>query len=141
MEDQMTIEKTDVFQAKYFVGKNDSLTNKFILSITADAPNDNLKGETVISIKSASPIHIEDSLKGTYKYVCIVPEACHILVTAQGYPKYKYIDESGLERPSEPIFRLRLILNKDWKKGIANYDYKDKLGQWHNITDATVIRI
>ena len=141
MEDQIAIEKTDVFKAKYFVGINQPLANKFIINILADTPNDNLKGKTEITIKTTPPIHIDNKLKGTYKYVCIVPDSCHILITAQGYPKYKYVDESGIERPSEPIFRLRLILSKDWKKGIANYDYKDKEGQWHSISDSPVTRI
>ncbi|PLX15551.1 MAG: hypothetical protein C0599_16605 [Salinivirgaceae bacterium] len=141
MEDQMTIEKTDVFLAKYFVGMNQPLNNKFIISLTAQTPNDSLKGDTEIKIYKTPPINIVNSLKGTFKYVCIAPDSCHILITADGYPKYKYIDESGLERPAKPIFHLRLILADNWKSGIANYDYMDKQGSWHSITDAPVIRI
>jgi hypothetical protein len=141
MEDLMTLEKTDVFLAKYFVGMNQPLANKFLISISAQTPNESLKGETEIKIYKSPPINIVNSLVGNYKYVSIAPDSCHILITAQGYPKYKYTDESGIERPTNPIFHLRLILSENWESGIANYDYMDKQGNWQSVTDMPVTRI
>ena len=141
MEDLIIKKRTNIFAANYFIGLNQPLYNKFIISLSANTPNESLNGETEITVKTTPPINIANSLKGNYKYVCIEPEACHILITAKGYPKYSYVHDSGIERPAEPIFHFRMILSEDWKSGIANYDYKDKQGQWHSITDAPVKRI
>lgn len=141
MEELLIEENTKIIEGKYFIGLDMPLKHKFIIDLSANIPGDNLNGEAKITIKSAPPIKIENRLKGDYKYVCIVPEACHILLTAKGYPIGTSKKDFKLCKPVEPIFHLRIILSHDWKSGVANYDYKNSQGEWKKVTDATVQRI
>jgi hypothetical protein len=141
MEELLIAEEIEVIEAKYFIGIDMPSEHKFIIDLSAKIPDDNLDGKANITITTTPPIKIESQLKADYKYVSIMHEGRHVLITAKGYPVGTNEDNTQLNKPADPVFHLRMIMSDNWKSGIANFDYKNSQGEWIKITDATVQRI
>lgn len=70
--------------------------------------------------------------------MCVMPNTCHILVTATGYPIIHWPHGGGVGPVIPANVDLRMVLSDDWKSGTANYKYLDKSGTWQEVNDAPV---
>jgi len=79
------------------------------------------------------PLNVTTYVHGTFTHMTVMPDQTHILVVATGFP----LPPGHIGPAIEPNFHLRMILNKDWKSGVANYQYRDGEG-WKKINNAPV---
>ena len=81
---------------------------------------------------------LKTSLHGQYAYMCVIPHNCKILITVTGYQIIKFPLFGGIGPVIPTNVELKIVVNENWKSGIANYDYIDSAGKKHEITSAPV---
>ncbi len=130
--------KQGLFIVSYEIGGNMPGAPLFKVNFSVYTAGKILSGSGHITQATNPPLDIGTHLHGQYSYMCVMPQTCHILVTATGYP-IEHLSPLFGPGPVLPAnIELRMVLNEDWKSGTANYKYIDNEGNWNEITDAPV---
>lgn len=106
----------------------------FTVHLVVNTPNRQINGQGVVENGSINPpLHVPTSLHGDFTYMTVMPNETHILVVANG------TGPIGSVTPLEgPNTKLRMVLEADWTKGTASFEYIDANGKWQSINDANV---
>jgi hypothetical protein len=136
--DKKTEVMTGLFIVSYDIGGNMPGAPLFKVNLSVFTPGETVHGIGHITQATNPPLDVATKLSGQYTYMCVMPESCHILVTATGYPVIKWPQGGGVGPVIPPNVELRLVLSEDWKSGTANYKYRDGSGNWDEITNAPV---
>ncbi len=129
---------TGLFIVSYEIGGNMPGAPLFKVNFSVYTPAKRVTGLGHITQAINPPLDIGTNLQGQYTYMCVMPDTCHILITATGYPIIKWPQHGGVGPVIPPNSDLRMVVGDDWKSGTANYHYLDSKGGWHEITDAPV---
>ncbi|MCX7923147.1 MAG: DUF1842 domain-containing protein [Clostridia bacterium] len=129
---------TGLFIVGYEIGGDIPGAPLFKIHFSVYPPEEKVDGMGLITQATNPPLDVATNIHGHYTYMCIMPNVCHILVTATGYPIVKWPVGGGVGPIIQPNTELRMVLSEDWKSGTANYKYLDAQGQWHEITNAPV---
>lgn len=83
------------------------------------------------------PLDLHSNIQGEFTYMTVMPKNTHILVIASGTPATRLpIGPVGPALPTN--FDLRMVLEEDWSRGIANWRYQTADGQWHELDNVPV---
>ncbi len=130
--------KTGLFIANFEIGENMPGALHLALNLSVFTPEETLSGIGHITQAVNPPVNIATKISGGYTYMCVMPKNCHILVTATGYPIIKWPQGAGIGPVEQPNFELRMVLEENWKSGVANYKFMDGTGKWHEVNNAPV---
>ena len=130
-------EKMGFFIACYEIGGDKPGAPLFKAHFGVYTPAKRVTGFGHITQTTNPPLDIETKLEGHYSYMSTMKDV-HILVTAVGYPPIGLPPYGGMGPVIMHNVELHMVLNKDWKSGMANYKYLDAKGNWHNIDSAPV---
>lgn len=133
--------KTGLFIVSYEVGGTMPGAPLFKINLSVYTPDETVSGMGQITQAVNPPLDIGTRLHGQYTYMCVMPQSCHILVTATGYPPIQWPQGGGIGPVIPANVDLRMVLTDDWKTGTANYKYLDASGTWHEIKDAPVKQV
>ena len=135
---ELETEKVGLFLACYQIATPRIGAPLFKLTLTVNTPEETVQGIGKITQTTNPPLDITTKLDGSFTYMTVMPDTTQILVIATGYPSIHLPPGGGLGPVILPNVELRMVLNKDWKSGTANYKYIDNQGKWHSINDAVV---
>jgi hypothetical protein len=130
-------EKPGLFQACYQIGGIPGGL-LFRVNLVVYTPGETVTGIGEITQAINPPLDIKTKLEGTFTYMTIKPQQTHILVVITGYPIINWPPSGGIGPVLYPNVHLRMVLQNDWKSGVANYKYSNDGKTWQNITDAPV---
>ena len=136
-----TEEKVGLFIASYRIGGDMPGAPTFTVNLSVYTPAKKVSGAGHITQAVNPPVNIGTRLEGEYTYMCVMPHNCHILVKATGYPIIKWPKHGGVGPVILPNAELWMVLEEDWSKGQAHYNYMDAEGNWHEVENATVEQI
>lgn len=131
-------EKVGLFIASYRIGGDKPGAPTFTVNFSVYTPAEKVSGVGHITQATNPPLNIATNLSGQYTYMCVMPHNCHILITATGYPIIKWPHGGGVGPVIMPNAELWMVLEDNWKSGVAHYKYLDDQGNWHEIKDAPV---
>jgi hypothetical protein len=137
---EKTLEKTQVglFLAKYQIGGEAPGAVTLNLSLAVNTPQESVHGRSEITQAVNPPVDVKSQVNGDYSYMCVMPDNCHILVVATGYPEVKWPPHGGVGPVLLPNLHLRMVLSEDWETGTANYSFQDASGKWIDVKQAPV---
>lgn len=115
-----------LFPVEYNIGGNMPGAPLFNAAFLVNTPAKTVVGSGVISQAVNPPLEVNTQLTGTYTYMTVMPKNTHILVVAEGVDKAK-----------QPNVELRMVLEEDWKSGVANYKFYNGTA-WVEIENAPV---
>ena len=130
--------KKGLFLVSYDIGGDMPGAPLFKINFSVYTPGETVSGIGQITQATNPPLDIGTNLCGQYTYMCVMPDTCHILITATGYPIIKWPQGGGIGPVIPPNAELRMVVTEDWKSGYANYKYIDSEGNWREITNAPV---
>ena len=131
-------EKTGLFLACYRIETPGIGGPVLSLNLTVNTPAETVHGVGKITQTTNPPLDIATKLDGSFTYMTVMPDITHILVTASGYPIIHWPPYGGIGPVILPNVELRMVLDKDWKSGTANYKYRYNDDEWKSIKDAKV---
>lgn len=102
-----------LFPVSYLIGTKLEGAPTLLLNLLVAPPKHSVTGSAHIVNHSTHPaLNVHSHVHGDYTYLTVMPPSeGRILITAQGH------------NGNTPNFKLHLVLNHDWKQGIANYSY------------------
>lgn len=104
------------------------------LNLTVNTVNKRITGMANITQAVNPPLNIISEIQGDFNYMCTM-QSCSILVVAEGVSPFQ-----PLIRDVPQVHKnltLRMVLDEDWQKGVANYRYCIN-NEWHEVTQAQV---
>ncbi len=132
------VEKTGLFIASYRIATSGLGAPECKVHLTVNTPKETVHGVGQITQTTNPPLDVETKLDGTFTYMTVVPNSTHILVTMTGYPVFQWPPYGGIGPVIPSNVELRMVLEKDWKSGSANFKYIDNNGNWQSINNAKV---
>ncbi len=131
-----------IVHASYFIGipgilGGVSLTTNLII----DTENRQVLGTSQVFQSINPPLDVQSNLSGEFTQMTVMHGHSRILLTATGYPKDEiWVLVMGAPTPLFPAnLKLRMVLEEDWKKGIATYSYRDAEGNMVEMKNIPVI--
>jgi hypothetical protein len=135
----MSQEKTGLFPANYTIGTPMPEGPLFSLHLLVFTPEKEVRGGGSISQGLLPPSAVNTWLTGDYTYLTVMPNNSRILVVATGFPVKHQPSQPGHIGPVfDPNLHLRMVLESDWKSGIANFQFFDSDGNWRSVENAPV---
>ncbi|CAH1608328.1 DUF1842 domain-containing protein [Vibrio jasicida] len=129
-----TNQSHDVFLASYIIGNKLAGGIRFDVKLLVGGPGQSITGKGNITQAVSPPLHVHTELTGNYHYQATMRD-CHIMINLQGYQAYPGIPPVGADLHN---VTLRILLNDDWKSGVAFYSYKDSDGNWVDVENQPV---
>ncbi|CAM4064930.1 hypothetical protein CCOS865_03491 [Pseudomonas reidholzensis] len=106
-----------LFPVSYQIGSNAPGAQRLQLDLLVYTPDRSLRGNAVVSQTTNPPLNLQLDAWGTYAYLTVQPPTdSKILVTLQG-------NHGGPSANSPGQLRLHLLLDSDWQRGVATYQY------------------
>lgn len=131
-----------LFLACYEIGEPIPGAQLFRAAFSVYTPDHTLSGQGVITQTTNPPLDIQTNLTGDYTYMTVMPNESKILVTATGFPKIAWPPHGGIGPVILPNVQLRMVLDSNWKTGIATYKYRtgvlEGLDDWHEVKNVPV---
>ncbi|WP_066501527.1 DUF1842 domain-containing protein [Abyssisolibacter fermentans] len=127
-----------LFRVCYEIGGDKPGAPLFRIDFSVYTPEETMSGIGHITQATNPPLNIGSDIHGQYTYMCVMPDKCHILITATGNPIIKWPKHGGVGPILPTNIELKMVVTEDWKSGTANYKYIDAEGNWHEVTDAPV---
>ncbi|TMU71836.1 DUF1842 domain-containing protein [Pseudomonas fluorescens] len=124
-----TQQNVGLFPVCYRIGTGASGAQSLSLNLLVSTPQHEVSGTAAITQATNPPLDVHADVWGKYTYMTVMsPGVSKILITAQG-------NHGGPGSNSIIGFKLHLVVDTDWKDGVANYQYFD--GQrWHEVNNA-----
>ncbi len=137
-----TTTEQKVIHASYFIripGIVGGVTQTINLII--DTLNREVIGTSQVFQSTNPPLDVQSNLYGEFTYMTVMHGHSRILLTATGYPKNEIWPlVMGVPTPLFPAnLKLRMVLDEDWKRGIATYSYRDRDGKMVEMINIPVI--
>jgi hypothetical protein len=129
-----------LFLARFEVGGELPGAPLLHLAFTVYTPGRTVTGLGRLTQAVNPPLDVASRLGGDYTYLTVMPNESTLLVTATGYPVVEAPADAGILPVLPPNLTLRMVLDKDWQSGVANYSYLSG-GAWHEVTDAPVKQV
>ncbi len=130
----METKNVGLFHACYRISNHLQGGVELNINVLVDTVNKRVSGIARISQAINPPLNITSELQGDYNYMCTM-ESCRILVVAEGADPFQPLIH-GVPQIHKNL-TLRIVLDEDWQKGVANYNYCIN-GAWHEISQARV---
>ncbi len=130
--------KTGLFLVSYEIGGQMPGQPFFSLNLSVFTPGETVSGIGHIKQTTNPELDMGTSLSSHYTYMCVMPDTCHILISATGYPVIKWPQGAGIGPVIPPNTELRMVLKDDWQSGVATYKYIDNMSTWQEIKDVPV---
>lgn len=108
------------------------------LTLGVYTPAETVSGLVLITQATNPPLEVASNVTGTYTYMTVMPNDTHILIVLTGYPVVKWPQQGGIGPVLQPNFEARIVLDKSWREGVANYKYQDNDGNWHEVQNVPV---
>ncbi|BAU28998.1 uncharacterized protein DUF1842 [Aneurinibacillus soli] len=125
-----------LFLARYQIGGDKPGAPSFHLDLAVSTPKELVSGLGHITQAVNPPIDYTYHVQGNFTYMTVMPNDTHILVVGNGTRESIL---PGVDNSSDsPTLTFRIVLEGDWKSGVANYQYLDEDGNVHRISDAPV---
>lgn len=116
----------DVFKVDYLISTHLMGGVSFTVRMLVNTQTNKVVGMGKISQATKPPLNILTNLKGDWSYMCTM-SSCNILVVAEGTNDFNNVLHGT---PPEALnTKLRMSLEDNWKKGIADFQYL-KDGKW-----------
>lgn len=132
------VEKPGLFITSYTIATPIISAPLFNVHLTVYTPGETIHGTGYITQTTNPPLDVATKLDGSFTYMTVMPNITHILVTAIGNPIIHWPPHGGIGPVILPNVELRMVLEKDWKSGTANYKYIDNNGELQSINNAVV---
>jgi hypothetical protein len=114
--------ETDFFSLPLAIGTGVNGAQRFELHLGEIIPSQKVSGVGFISQPANSSMALQTELSGDFSFMTVAPHDTHILVVLD--------DKNGV--------KVRMVLNDDWSKGVANYSYTDNRGKLVELTNIPV---
>ncbi|PWB35140.1 hypothetical protein DCO48_03920 [Pseudomonas sp. SDI] len=115
-----------LFPLSYVIGTDAAGAQRLLLDLLVYTPERTVNGHAHITQAINPPLDLQLSAWGSYSYLTVVPVSQgKILITAQG-------NHGGPTANSIVAFKLHLVVDNDWKTGVASYQYLNN-GQWVSV--------
>ncbi|AOI72637.1 DUF1842 domain-containing protein [Burkholderia ubonensis] len=115
-----------LFPVAYVIGTEAPGAPTLRLALLVDTPERSVVGTATVTQAVNPPVEFHADVWGNYTYMALMPPAnTRILVTLQG-------NDGGPNSNSVVTFKLQLVLESDWQRGVASYSYFDN-GSWHAV--------
>ncbi|KVO07885.1 hypothetical protein WJ69_01045 [Burkholderia ubonensis] len=115
-----------LFPVAYVIGTEMPGAPTLRLALLVDTPERSLVGTATVTQAVNPPVDFHADVWGDFTYMALMPPVnTRILVTLQG-------NDGGPTSNSVVTFKLQLVLENDWQRGVASYSYFD-IGSWHDI--------
>lgn len=122
-----------LFMANYEIRAKQATDPKIYLCLTFYLGRETVIGNADINQKGRTFISIPSYLKGDFTHICLNNQSKQqVLVTADGFLTP---DQSTFISPNA---KIRIVLEEDWKTGVANVKFQDSDGFWKKIENALV---
>ncbi|WP_434626689.1 DUF1842 domain-containing protein [Chromobacterium sp. CV08] len=109
-----------LFPVGYIITTGQSGAQKLQLNLLINSAAEKATGTAHITQATHPPLDVHADVWGQYTYLTVMPPSeGRILLTAQG-------NHGGPHANSAVNFKLHLVLERDWQRGIANYSYYDE---------------
>lgn len=132
------IQGVGLFVVSYRIGTDAPGAPTFETHLAVDTPNRRVSGLGTITQAVNPPLDVRTRLDGDFTYMTVMPRNTHILVTLTGFPVAHLAPEGGIGPVALPNARLRMVLEEDWKSGVASYEYTTDGRDWQHIADVPV---
>lgn len=132
------LDKIRLFPVSYTIETNRVGAPLFEMHFIVNTLKETVHGVGHITQATNPPLDVDTKLNGSFTYMTVMPDSTHILVTVTGYPIIQWPPDGGIGPVVLPNVELRMVLEKDWKSGTANYKYIDDNGKWQSIDNAKV---
>ncbi|HHF3197802.1 DUF1842 domain-containing protein [Vibrio sp. CCB-PB317] len=127
-------ESQAIFAAHYHIGNGLPGGVSFDIKLLVAGEDKSILGKGRICQAVNPPLNVVSDLNGSFNYQCTMRD-CHIMVTLQGYQPYLGIPPLGADLHN---VTLNILLNDDWKSGVAFYRYKNNSGEWIEVANQRV---
>lgn len=127
-------ESQAIFTAHYQIGNGLPGGVNFDVTLLVASEDKSIVGKGHIFQAINPPLNVVSDLNGNFNYQCTMRD-CHIMVTLQGYQPYPGIAPLGADLHN---VTLNILLNDDWKSGVAFYRYKNSSGKWVEVANQRV---
>ncbi|WP_076589737.1 DUF1842 domain-containing protein [Vibrio ostreicida] len=123
-----TTDKTtsEIFAAHFNIGNGLVGGQRFDVNLLICQRDKSIVGKGHLFQSVNPPLNVFTDLNGTFNYQCTM-SSCHIMMNLQGYQPYPGIPPVGTDLHN---VTLRILLDEDWKTGVAFYSYKNESGEW-----------
>ncbi|AZC23866.1 DUF1842 domain-containing protein [Pseudomonas sessilinigenes] len=106
-----------LFPVSYRIGTSDPGAPNLQLNLLVYTPERSLRGTSSITQAASPPLDLQTDDWGQYTYLTVTsPTSTKILLTVAG-------NQGGPGANSIITFKLHLVVDDDWKQGVANYQY------------------
>lgn len=129
---------TGLFLATWDIGGGKPGAPTFRLAATVDTVRKIVTGVCHMSQATLPPPEFTSNVSGDFSYLTVMPDITHILVVANGTGEYILPPPAIGTILDAPNFRLRMVLNKDWRGGTANVSYLQSEKPWQELQNLPV---
>ena len=136
-----TGQRTGLFIGSYTIGSMLPGAPLLTVHLTFAAPTGAVAGLGQVTQAVNPPLDIPSRLDGDYTYMTVMPDTSHILVTLTGHPVVNWPQFGGIGPVVAPNLNLRMVLDADWQRGTATFQYLTAAGTWEQVESATVQKI
>lgn len=132
-----TSQRTGLFIGSWQVGTMLPGAPLLTVHLTFAAPSGSVSGIGQITQAVNPPLDQTSRLDGDYTYLTVMPDTSHILITATGYPAVSWPAHGGTGPIIPANLQLRMVLDADWQRGTATFQYLSPAGAWERVESAT----
>jgi len=132
MSESLLAPSAGLFPVAYQIGNNAPGAPRLQLDLLVYTPDRSLNGHAQVTQATNPPLDLQLDTWGSYSYLTVQPPTeGKILLTVQG-------NHGGAHANSPVLFKLRALLEQDWQRGVANYEYFN--GQrWVSVDNVPVV--
>ncbi|MFK0310293.1 DUF1842 domain-containing protein [Pseudomonas sp. NPDC090233] len=132
MSESLLAPSAGLFPVSYQIGNNAPGAQRLQLDLLVYTPDRSLNGHAQITQTTNPPLDLQLDTWGSYSYLSVQPPSeGKILLTVQG-------NHGGAHANSPLLLKLQVLLEHDWQRGVANYQYFN--GQrWVNVDNVPVV--
>jgi hypothetical protein len=106
-----------LFPLSYRIGNSTPGAPSLALDFLVYPPEQSVRGTSLVTQAVNPPLELSSDVWGQYTYLTVMPPSTSkILVTAQG-------NQGGPGSNSPISFKIQLVVDHDWKSGIATYQF------------------
>lgn len=133
-----TTSGTGLFLAEYEISTGLAGAPVLHLALTVNTVDRAVSGAARVTQAINPPLDVRSQVHGSFTYMTVMPNQTSILVVATGTPSITWPHGGGVGPVLLPNLHLRMVLDKSWEHGVANFSYIAPSGQWVEIENAKV---
>ncbi|MDZ3991753.1 DUF1842 domain-containing protein [Pseudomonas sp. Teo4] len=132
MSEALLAPSVGLFPVSYQIGNNAPGAPRLQLDLLVYTPDRTVNGTAQISQTTNPPLDVHEEVWGSYSYLTVQPPSeGKILLTVQG-------NQGGPHANSPVQFKLRALLEENWQRGVADFEYFN--GQrWVSVDNVPVV--